>query len=92
MAVDTTFKQGDSLWSLAKKILQRLNSYSNVPSTPYTQFQVGDSLYILKRKILLRLNELLPTATGDVTFKQDDSSWSLERKILAVLNQASTLS
>jgi hypothetical protein len=87
MAADTNFRQGDTEWDLARKILQRLNSFINVASDTSTQFAQGDTLYNIKRKTLRRLNQLFPSATGDVVWRQGDSQWSIERKILLVLNQ-----
>jgi len=92
MAADTNFRQGDLQWDLSKKILQRLNFFTNVASNSSTQFAQGDTLFNIKRKTLLRLNQLFPSATGDVIYRQGDSQWSIERKILAVLNQATSLS
>jgi len=92
MAADTTFRQGDLQWDLARKILQRLNLFTNVAADSSTQFSQGDTLFNIKRKTLLRLNQLAPSTTGDVVYRQGDSLWSIERKILAVLNQFTSLS
>lgn len=80
-----SFKQGDDLWNILRKLLALLNTSTIVAATSATDPSQGDTSWCFFRKILIRLGELVPEATAE--YETGDSQWALVRKILQVFNE-----
>jgi hypothetical protein len=86
---DVTFKQGDSLYVIWRKILSVLNQAPSVPAGAGTDPCPGDLPFTTVRKILLRINALVSDVVPGVdTMVCGDSLWALWRKILGQVDRA----
>lgn len=79
-----TFKVGDSIWAVERKILDRLNQL--LPGTVDTAFHVNDSSWHIHRRMLAVLNMASPAPASAELFRPADNVWQIDRKILQRFN------